>query len=255
MLASACVLALALAGGRFEERTLTVFAAASLKEAFSVIGNQFEGTARGVKVRFQFAGSQQLAAQIKLGALADVFASAAQQNLDQVAHDRASRTVFARNRLVIVIPKARSPVTNLSSLDRARRLVLAAPAVPAGRYSLEMLDRAGKQYGAAWRARVQSRVVSQELDVRSVLAKVVVGEADAGIVYASDAQTARGRVRAIAVPAALSPAVEYPAAVVSRSREKGLAGAFVRFLTTPSAQAVLARYGFLKVNQPSLKRG
>jgi molybdate transport system substrate-binding protein len=232
-----------------QPRTLNVFAAASLKEAFTVIAKEFERANAGVRVRLQFAGSQQLASQIRLGAPADVFASAARQNLDQVRYDRSTLQVFARNRLAIVTTPG-STVTSLQTLDRGKRLVLADPKVPAGRYTADMLQSAAQQLGAAWLQCVSKNVVSRELDVRAVLAKVTLGEADAGIVYVSDAITAKGKVRSVLIPPKFAPTVSYPAAVVANSAQPSVARRFVAYLLTKPAQASLVRNGFLAAEAP-----
>jgi molybdate transport system substrate-binding protein len=164
---------------RAQESTLVVFAAASLAEAFTDLGRQFEATYSGVRVRFNFAGSQQLAVQIEHGAAADVFAGADQRWMDHVVTRGLvadSPVAFAGNRLVIVVPAA-NPGRIESPDDLARpglKVVLAADAVPAGRYAREALSRRGGDY----RRRVLGNVVSEEETVTSVLAKVQLGEAD-----------------------------------------------------------------------------
>jgi molybdate transport system substrate-binding protein len=212
-------------------RTLEVYAAASLREAFTDVAKTFERAHPGVSVRLSFAGSQTLAAQIENGAPADVFASASPKNLEGLAYDPSTRRVFATNRLVLI------GVNSLPALARVERIVLAAPAVPAGAYAAKALAAAGKKYGPGWLASVKSHVVSQENDVRSVLAKVKLGEADAGIVYASDA-------KGTPLPPAFQPRIEYPIVVLKDSPHAGLAKSFVSLLLSPTGRRFLKARGF-----------
>lgn len=218
---------------------LEVFAAASLKEAFTTVARDFERAYPGTKVHLQFAGSQSLAAQISNGAPADVFASADPRNLDKIAYDPKTRRVFATNRLVVVS----AGKTNLQDLPNLNRIVLAAAAVPAGGYARETLARARERFGNDWLLQTERKVVSEEPDVRAVLAKVTLGEADAGIVYASDAVGVKGVV-ATPIPAELQPRIEYPAAVARGAHEPKLAKAFVDFLVSRAGKRALAARGF-----------
>jgi molybdate transport system substrate-binding protein len=234
--------------------TLNVFAAASLTDAFGEIGEQFTAEHPGVEVVFNFAGSNQLATQIGAGAPADVFASAnnAQMNV-AVATGRVvsgTQQSFARNRLVVVIPG--DNLAGLASLpDLATpgvKIVLAAPEVPVGQYALDFLDKAAADgsLGADYKAAVLANVVSYEENVRGVLTKVALGEADAGIVYTSDvAASAGGEVQQIEIPAALNTLASYPIAVLSDSPNAALAQAFVDAVLAPSGQQVLTQYGFM----------
>ncbi len=220
--------------------TLEVYAAASLREAFTTVARAFEATHAGVKVHLQFAGSQTLAAQIANGAPADVFASADARNLGKIAYDPNTRRVFATNRLVVVSPGGKM---NLQDLQNVNRIVLAAQAVPAGAYARETLARGRERFGNDWYLRTERKVVSEEADVRAVLAKVRLGEADAGIVYASDAVGVKGVV-ATSIPADLQPVIEYPAAVTKEAREPRLARTFVEFLVSRAGRKALAARGF-----------
>jgi molybdate transport system substrate-binding protein len=225
-------------------RELNVFAAASLKESFQAIAHSFEASHSGIKVRLEFGGSQDLAAQINQGALADVFASASPKNLEQVAYDPSTRRLFALNRLVIVVPINGSTVPSFRDLSRAKNIVLAAPTVPAGGYALKALDSAASRYGAAWRAVIRSHVVSEEQDVRAVLTKVELGEADAGIVYATDAESANGRVRTTPIPESFQPRIEYLMAVMKSSKIAPDAMSFVRATLAPEGQRAIKDRGF-----------
>ncbi len=179
--------------------TLTVLAAASLTELFTELGRLFEARNPQVKVTFNFAGSQQLAQQLNQGAGADVFASASPKNMDAVVQsgrvERGAVQNFARNRLVVILPSGRYAreqrrVRQLSDLAQpGLKLDLADSSVPAGQYSLEFLDKAALDpaFGPAFKAGVLKNVVSYEENVKAVVTKVALDEADAGIVYATDA--------------------------------------------------------------------
>lgn len=233
--------------------TLIVFAAASLADAFGEIGDRFEAAHPGVEVVFNFAGSQQLAQQLYQGAPADVFASANQEQMDvAIESGRVSAgtsQVFAGNRLVVVYPKENpAGLTELKDLATpGLRLILAAAEVPAGKYALEVLSKAEKDpaLGASFREQVLNNVVSYEENVRAVLSKVVLGEADAGIVYVSDAaQEDAETIGQIEIPEALNVVALYPIAPVNDSGNAELAQTFIEFVLSPEGQAILERYGF-----------
>ncbi len=232
---------LLLLGSAPSEARVYVFAAASLKDAFTAIARKFERNHADTKVVLNFGGSQLLAAQINLGAPADVFASAAMKNLTDTSYDKTSVRVFAHNRLTVISTKPMS----LVDLVTAKRLVIADPVVPAGRYTQEFFMKAGIRYGGAWLRHVRSHIVSKEQDVRAVLAKVRTGEADAGIVYVSDAAAAQGAIRTVAIPDELNSIAEYPAAVPTTSVNKTGAHDFVKFLFSVEAQRALTESGFI----------
>lgn len=229
-------------------RTLVVFAAASLKEPFSEIAREYERSQPGLMVQLSFAGSQTLAAQIQNGAPADVFASAAAKNLRDVDYERTTHCIFARNRLEIVVRRGLGEVSSVRDLSRVRHLVVAHPSVPVGAYTERFLAKAGKQFGENWKREVGNRVVSHELDVKAVLAKVKLGEADAGIVYASDVASAGGQVRGVSIPKTLNEEAGYPAAVLQGASHAEDGRLFVRYLLSPPAQRALARHGFTTVD-------
>lgn len=229
-------------------RTLVVFAAASLKEPLSEIGREYERSLPGLKVQLSFAGSQTLAAQIQNGAPADVFASAAAKNLRDVDYERSTEIVFAKNRLELAVRRGLEGVTSVRDLSKVRHLVVAHPSVPVGAYTESFLAKAGKQYGESWGREVESRVVSHELDVKAVLAKVKLGEADAGVVYASDVASARGQVRGVTIPNVLNKEAVYPVAVLRGAAHARDGRLFVRYLLSPPAQRALKRHGFTPVN-------
>lgn len=233
------------------EGTLTVFAAASLTDAFTEIGGQFDAANPGVTTVFNFAGSNALATQINEGAPVDIFASA--NNTQMTAAVESGRvnadapTQFVSNRLVVVFP-ADNPGGIESLQDLAREdvlIVLAAEEVPVGGYSLEFLDKASADpvFGATFREDVLANVVSYEENVRSVLNKVALGEADAGIVYTSDAAGVEG-VSQLDIPDALNVLAQYPIAVLNDSANPDAAAAFISYILGPEGQAVLADYGF-----------
>jgi len=233
------------------ETTLIVFAAASLTDAFTEIGGQFDAANPGVTTVFNFAGSNALATQINEGAPVDVFASA--NNTQMTAAVESGRVnadapaQFVSNRLVVVLP-ADNPGGIESLQDLAGDdvlIVLAAEEVPVGGYSLEFLDKASADpaFGATFREDVLANVVSYEENVRSVLNKVALGEADAGIVYTSDAAGVEG-VSQLEIPDALNVLAQYPIAALNDSANPDVAAAFISYILGPEGQAVLADYGF-----------
>jgi len=227
---------------------LTVFAASSLGEAFTELGGLFEQEHPGVTVAFNFAGSQELRTQLEHGARADVVASADKRQMQALVAARLAGTpsIFARNEPVLVVPRGNpAGIHDLADLPRARRIVLGAEVVPIGAYSARVLAAAAARYGARYGQAVEERISSRELNVRQVLAKVKLGEADAGIVYRTDAIAAGGTVEAIPLPAGLAARAEYPIAVVRGAPEPKWADGFVRLVLSPAGRAVLARHGFL----------
>ncbi len=230
-----------------------VLAAASLSEAFRQIGQEFEAQNPAAHMVFNFAGSQQLAQQLAQGAPADVFASANDSQM-QVAIDagrvaKGAPRTFVTNRLtVIASTQAATPLASPSDLARpGLKVVLAASDVPAGQYALGFLDRAStpEAYGTDYRDAVLKNVVSYEENVRSVLAKVALGEADVGIVYVTDvAGENADKVTRLAIPDDLNVIAQYPIAAVSDSRQPQMAKAFVDWVLSARGQAVLAKYGF-----------
>ncbi len=240
-----------------EPVTLTVFAAASLTDAFDEIKGRFEAANPGVTVAYNFAGSNALAQQLGEGAPADVFASANKKQMD-VAIDAGrvvtgTTQVFVRNRLVVIVPKDNpANVETLQDLARTGlKLILAAKDVPVGQYALDFLDKATADaaFGAAFKDDVLANVVSYEDNVRSVLTKVALGEGDAGIVYTSDisGDAAKDVVR-IEVPDALNTIAQYPIGAVKDSANADVAEAFIAFVLSAEGQAILQSYGFLSVN-------
>ena len=241
------LVALALPARAAGPRELVVFAASSLREAFAGLGATFERQHPGTKVSFALAGSQELRTQIEHGAPADVFASADWTHMRALVAARlaASPRTFARNEPVLVVPRENpAQLRTLADLPRATRIVLGAPEVPIGAYTQRILDAASRRYGAAFRSSVEAHVVSRELNVRQVLSKVALGEADAAVVYRTDARNAARAVEVIPIPPELNILAEYPVAVIENAKELALAREFVELLLSPEGQEVLARFGF-----------
>jgi molybdate transport system substrate-binding protein len=220
---------------------ITVYAAASLTDVFPQIDS-------GPK--YSFGASSALAAQITQGAPADVFASANTTIPDQLfAKGLVQKpVVFTRNRLVLVVPTS-NPTGIHSVYDLKKsgvKLVIAASAVPVGSYTLQVL----KQMGLT---SVLANVVSRESDVRSVLSKVALGEADAGFVYSTDARTVPGKVTVLKIPAWAQPKVTYSMAVVSSSGSKTAAEQFIKEVLSKAGQKKMLAAGFLPL--PTTKSG
>lgn len=237
---------------------LTVFAAASLTAPFTAIGERFAAANPGVTVSFNFAGSQQLAQQIAQGAPADLFAAANDAQM-QVAIDSGrilsgTQRIFAHNRLVVVTP-ADNPagITGLGDLTKAGiKIVLAAKEVPVGQYALAFLAKAeaAGSFGAGYEAAVLANVVSYEESVRTVLAKVTLGEADAGIVYRSDVANAAGaQVQQIAIPDPLNTIASYPIAPLQDSPQAALAQRLIDYLLSSEGQQILVDAGFMPLTE------
>ena len=218
--------------------TITVFAASSLNAAFTAIGSDFQKSHPGTMVQFSFAGSSTLVGQIQQGAIGDVFASADQANMLKLIDSgftAESPMVFAHNVLEIVVGKGNPKhISSLPDLARSGSVVvLCAPAVPCGRYAAQALQKAG----------VAVKPASQEADVKAVLSKVALGEADAGIVYVTDVKAAGSAVEGVAIPPALNVVAEYPIVMLKDSQNSALARAFVSYVLT-DGRPILTRYGF-----------
>jgi molybdate transport system substrate-binding protein len=232
---------------------LTVFAAASLTDAFEEIGSRYRTLHPGTGLRFNFAGSHQLAAQLELGARADVFASADRRWMDRVAGlglAAGPPAVFAHNRLVIIAPSAdASGVRRPEDLARpGLKLVLPAEAVPAGRYARQVVRALALSPGMSpgFERRVLANLVSEEENVRGVVAKVVLGEADAGLVYRSDVTPGVAtRLRLVAIPDSVNAPASYFIVALNQSAHPAEARAFVELVRGPEGRAILARHGFL----------
>ncbi|GAA0555295.1 molybdate ABC transporter substrate-binding protein [Actinomadura livida] len=218
---------------------LTVFAAASLTEVFTGLGEEFEAAHPGVRVRFNFAGSSTLAQQIAQGAPVDVFAAASPATMATVtgAGDAAGRPrVFTRNRLVIAVPKDNpGAVESVGDLSKAGlKVILCAVQVPCGAAAEKALGAAG----------VKVEPVSREQDVKAVLTKVGIGEADAGLVYRTDAKAAGGRVKGIEFPESARALNDYWIVEVAEAPHSALAKEFIELVLGAQGRAALSRAGF-----------
>lgn len=238
--------------------SLNVFAAASLTEAFTELGQAFEAEHADTHVTFNFAGSQQLAQQINEGAPADVFASANQKQMNAALEsermDADEVQIFAHNRLVVVYPNE-NPANIQQLQDLANddlKLVLADKSVPVGQYSLEFLDKASQdsEFSTIYKTDVLDNVVSYEVNVKSVLNKAALGEADAGIVYSSDVIGPNAeKVSRLEIPDELNVVATYPLVALKDSQNNELAQAFVEFVLSDRGQTILSEYGLIPVKE------
>jgi molybdate transport system substrate-binding protein len=233
-----------------DQPPITVFAAASLRDVFTAMGEAFRKSS-GTPVRLNFAGSDALATQILQGAPADVFASA---NTAQMARVKdagllaGDERVFARNLIVAIVPAGTNKVTSTAMLaNPGVKVVLAAPTVPIGKYARDAFAAmsADPAFGSDFAQRVEKNVVSNEADVKAVATKVALGEADAGVVYATDATgEIGGRVRVLPIPGRFAKPAVYPIAAIKGKNETA-ARAFVDFALSKAGSAALQHAGFL----------
>ena len=232
--------------------TVTVFAASSLTDAFKEEASAFETAHAGMRVSFNFAGSPTLVAQLDQGARADVLATADEQNMHAALADGAvadAGRTLAHNVLVIIVPKS-NPGGIGSPLDLGKpglKVVLAQEGVPAGTYARQSLAKfdGSDGYPADFDARVLKNLVSNEPNVKAVVAKVQLGEADAGIAYATDVTSGVARdVRTIAIPDAYNVVASYPIALTPDASNAAAARAFIDFVLSAQGQAILRKYGF-----------
>jgi molybdate transport system substrate-binding protein len=244
----------ALAGeGPRVQGELTIFAAASLTDAFKEMATQIEPAHPGTKLTFNFAGSPTLRTQLAQGARADVFASADEPNMAGAEKDgtiTGQPQIFARNLLVVVVP-AKNPagIRTLQDLAKANlKLVLTNKEVPVGNYARQTLEKMSQNpaFGPDFSTRVLANLVSEETNVRQVAAKVQLGEADAGIVYSTDVTPViRDAVVVIQIPPEMNVIAQYPIAVVKGTQNEAGARAFIAYVRSPEGQTILVRHGFL----------
>jgi molybdate transport system substrate-binding protein len=230
-LAALTAFALPLAGG--SATRVTVYAAASLTEVFPRIAGS---------PRYNFAGSDQLAAQIENGAPADVFASASPKQAELLHHDGLLRrpVVFATNKLIVIVPRS-NPRDIRSVYDLRRRgvkVIVGTPSVPVGSYTRQVLDSLGITSAVA------KNVVDQEPEVKDIVAKIALGEGDAGFVYRTDARPAGSRVSPIAIPAWAQPPIRYELGIVRSTKHLAAARAFIRRVTSLRGRRLLVHAGF-----------
>lgn len=220
--------------------TASVFAASSLTASFKALGTSFQAAHPGVTVTFNFAGTPTLVTQIEQGAPADVFASADTTNMDKLTADgftTGTSQVFGHNQLQIVVaPGNPKGITGLADLAKPGLIYISAgPTVPAGKYALQALAKAG--------VKVTPR--SLETDVASVVSKIELGEADAAIVYTTDVQAAGSKVTGVPIPATSNVIATYPIIAVKGTKNAGVANAFIAYVLSANGQSTLATFGFL----------
>jgi molybdate transport system substrate-binding protein len=234
-----------------QNKVLIIFAASSLTDAFQDLVKTYESTHPGTKISLSFAGSQILRTQLEQGAVADIFASADHKNMEILVRDNIAASnpyqVFATNRLIVILPSG-NPAGVITLHDLARpgvKLILADPSVPAGNYARQILANISSDpaYGSGFSTAVLANVVSNETDVRQVVTKVELGEADAGIVYVSDAFTSPD-METIPIPDKFNIIAQYPIAILANSPNPGLAGGFIEFIMSPEGQAIMEKWGF-----------
>jgi molybdate transport system substrate-binding protein len=239
------------------EAQLVVFAATSLRDAFTTLGNSFEASHAGVTITFNFAGTQELRTQLEQGAQIDVFASADQRHMTELksAGRVADPVLFARNEPVIVVAQeSAKKVHGLADLPKLQKLVIGVPEVPIGRYTLQIFERASAKLGPEYSEKALAKVVSRELNVRQVLAKIALGEADAGIVYRTDAQSlkdGKDKVSVVEIAPDLNVIAGYPIAVVTGAPHPTLAKAWVEWVRSDAGQQILKTAGFLAARDSS----
>jgi len=262
--AFACALSLALLGAApraraidagtpapVERKPVVVFAASSLREGFTALGHSFTALT-GVDVQFNFAGSQELRTQLEQGAQADLFASADLAHAAALQQEGLARAPenFARNALTLIVPRGNPEhVRSLADLARLDHLVIGAHEVPAGAYAEQLFALADSR-APGLRAKLEARVSSREPNVRQVVAKVALGEADAGIVYRTDARAMADRVSEVPLPPELELRCDDAIAALVHAPNSAGAAAFLAFVLSPAGQAELQARGFLAPGAP-----
>jgi molybdate transport system substrate-binding protein len=226
---------------------LVVLAASSLKDVFPKLADAFSKENGGAKVEFSFAGSDELATQILEGAPADVYAAASPKYPTQLAAaGKLEQPVpFATNTLVLAVPSGSTKVADLNGLTTPGvKLVIGAAGVPVGDYTRTVLTALDATEGAQYSADVMKNVVSEEQNVKGIVAKLVSGDADAGFVYVTDVKAAGSSVKPIPIPPGAKPSATYPIGVVAASKQQDLAKRWVAFVRSPEGRQILADAGF-----------
>ncbi len=235
-------------------KQVTVFAAASLTDAFTEIGHNYHTNHSDTNVSFNFDGSQVLQTQIENGAYADIFASASNTQMNALRSkgymNNSTVNVFAQNKLEVIIPKGNPAyITTMSDLAKPGvKLVIGTQSVPVGNYTLQVLAKMANDtvYGPDYKNRVLSNVVSQEPNVNNIVTKVALGEADAGFVYQSDVPLKqKDQVDKIIIPDRYNVVAQYPIGILKQSKDPVLAQDFINYVNSPAGQAVLQKYGFI----------
>jgi molybdate transport system substrate-binding protein len=235
---------------------VTVFAASSLTDPFNEIKAQLEKSNPGLKITYNFGGSNILRTQLEQGAKADVFASANQTELDNALKSGLvpdKGTVFAKNRLVVILPKNNpGKVTKLQDLANPNlKFVTAQKDVPVGNYTLQILDKLSKDpaYSSDFSTKVQANFVSQESNVKQIVTKIQLGEADAGIVYLTDISASIANdITTLDIPDQFNVVATYPISAMKELSNKAGAKTFVDFVLGSAGQSILKKYGFAPFN-------
>ena len=216
-------------------------AASSLTDAFTQIGKDFEATDKGAKTTFNFASSSTLETQIEQGAPADAFASADTSNMQKLQDQHlvaGTPQVFARNELVIVTkPGNPKHITSLSDLAHAGTIALCGTDAPCGKYAEEALTRAS--------VTIPNSSITRGTDAKATLAAVTTGDANAAIVYTTDARSAGSQVVTVAIPAGQNVIATYPIAGLESSSKADTVQAFIQYVLSPTGQSTLRSFGFL----------
>ncbi|WP_238538527.1 molybdate ABC transporter substrate-binding protein [Nitrolancea hollandica] len=236
--------------------TVTVFAAASLTDAFNEMGKALETANPGTKLAFNFAGSQKLRTQLQQGAKADVFASADEKQMQGAQEDgtiAGDPKIFVHNKLVVIVPaQNKAGINDLKDLTKPGiKLILAQKDVPVGNYSRQSFDKLSQDpaYGSDFATKVLANLVSEETNVKSVVSKVQLGEADAGIVYSSDVTpSVRDAVKIIDIPDQFNVLANYPIATVKDGQNASGGKAFIDYVLSPAGQETLKKWGFIPVS-------
>ncbi len=224
-------------GGGDDDTTITVLAASSLTGTFTELGKKFEAEHPGVTVKFAFDSSATLAQQATQGAPADVLATADTDTMDSAKSAQAeSPKIFATNVMTLVTPAGNpAHIQKFSDLDKSSvKFVVCVPTAPCGKVGQALLDQ----------DHITGKPVSQEVDVKSVLAKITEGEADAGIVYVTDAMAAGSSIATVPIPGAGNQLTTYPIVTLDQSKHSDLAQDFVDLVTGSTGQQVLHQAGF-----------
>lgn len=256
LLASIAVLVFASSAVSADEpEELVVFTAASLTGAFGEIGEVYEDET-GIKVVFNFDGSQALRTQIEHGAYADVFASANNKQMNALKDlglmNNSSVSIFTRNKLSLIIPKDNpAGISNLGDIAKPGvKIVIGTKDVPVGDYALQIIDKLGDDpaWGPEYKEKVLANIISQETNVNYVVTKIALGEADVGFAYVSDVTLElSSRVSQIEIPDEYNIIAEYPMGITTESRYAAEALNFINFVKSDEGRAVLEKYGFSPV--------
>jgi molybdate transport system substrate-binding protein len=234
---------------------LAVFAAASLTEPFTEMGKRLEMSYPGLKIVYNFGGSQALRTQLEQGAHADIFASADGVQMEQAKQSgvvQGETPIFVKNRLVVITPKANpGKVTAFRDLAKpGLKLDLANAKVPVGHYSHQAFTKASAEYGADFEKSVLGNIVSEEENVKQEVTKVQLGEADASIVYVSDVTPKVSKdVLTVAIPDAYNQLATYPIALTKGVQNPAAAAVFISFVLSAEGQAIFKAHNFIPVKE------